>query len=64
MPRRYFHPLISQFQYYRSNASADPARYPVAQRVGEQVLCLPIYPDLGPGDVHRVVHALRAALVA
>jgi len=64
MPRRYFHPLIPQFQYYRSNASADPARYPVAQRVGEQVLCLPIYPDLGPGDVHRVVHALRAALVA
>jgi dTDP-4-amino-4,6-dideoxygalactose transaminase len=29
VPRRYFHPLIPEFQYYRSNASARPERYPV-----------------------------------
>jgi len=50
VPRRYFHPLIPEFQYYRSNASADPAHYPVAARVARQVLCLPIYPDLAMAE--------------
>lgn len=64
VPRRYFHPLIPQFQYYRSNASADPARYPVAERMGRQVLCLPIYPDLATADVQRISAAVRAALTS
>lgn len=62
MPRRYFHPLIPQFQYYRSNASADPQRYPVAERIGREVLCLPIYPDLEDEQVHRICRTIRAAL--
>jgi dTDP-4-amino-4,6-dideoxygalactose transaminase len=62
LPRRYFHPLIPQFQYYSSNASADPARYPVAERLGRQVLCLPIYPDLARSDVQRISSVVRAAI--
>jgi len=52
--RRYFHPLIPEFQYYRSNASADPACYPEAVRAARQVLCLPIYPDLPLREVERI----------
>lgn len=45
--RRYFYPLISQFPTYRALESAQPGKMPVAERVTEQVICLPIYPDLG-----------------
>lgn len=45
-PRRYYHPLISQFPSYRELPSADPKHLSVAERVTKQVLCLPIYPTL------------------
>ncbi len=44
--RKYFYPLISQFPAYRGLESAAPGKLPVAERVTEEVLCLPIYPDL------------------
>ncbi len=44
--RRYFYPLISQFPAYRGLESALPGRLPVAEKVTEEILCLPIFPDL------------------
>ena len=62
MARRYFHPLIPDFQYYRSNSSTDPTRYPIAARVSREVLCLPIYPDLSALAVQRLCLIIREAL--
>ena len=59
VPRRYFHPLIPSFSIYRSNASADPARYPTAVMAARQVLCLPIYPDLPLAEVERICGLIR-----
>lgn len=64
VPRRYFHPLIPEFQYYRSNSSADPDRYPMAVQCGREVLCLPIYPELSDGEVLRISEVIRSALAA
>ena len=44
--RRYFYPLISQFPTYRGLESAQPGKMPVAETITEEVLCLPIFPDL------------------
>lgn len=44
--RRYFYPLISQLSIYRDLPSARNDNLLVATLVAEQVLCLPIYPDL------------------
>ncbi|HOV11185.1 MAG TPA: DegT/DnrJ/EryC1/StrS family aminotransferase [Bacteroidales bacterium] len=44
--RRYFHPLITQFPSYRNFATAQPGLMPVAEKIADQVICLPIYPDL------------------
>ena len=45
-PRRYFYPLISEFPMYRGLPSACRENLPVATAAAQQVLCLPIYPDL------------------
>lgn len=45
-PRRYFYPLISDFPMYRGLPSAHRDNLPVATAAAQQVLCLPIYPDL------------------
>lgn len=50
-PRRYFYPLISEFPMYRSLPSAAAHNLPQATAAANQVLCLPIYPDLEPATL-------------
>jgi dTDP-4-amino-4,6-dideoxygalactose transaminase len=54
-PRRYFYPLISNFPMYCGHPSAHKDNLPVANRIAEQVLCLPIYPGLEPEIVDKVI---------
>jgi dTDP-4-amino-4,6-dideoxygalactose transaminase len=58
--RRYFYPLISEFPMYRDLASAAPDRLPHARRIAQEILCLPIYPDLAPEDATRIAQFIRA----
>lgn len=57
--RRYFYPLISQFPTYRGLPSATSENLPVADRVTRNVLCLPIYPDLGLDQVRNIANILK-----
>jgi dTDP-4-amino-4,6-dideoxygalactose transaminase len=58
--RRYFFPLISDFPMYRGHPSARTELLPVARQAAEQVLCLPIYPDLTDADQMRVIQCLKS----
>jgi dTDP-4-amino-4,6-dideoxygalactose transaminase len=58
-PRRYFHPLISEFPMYRGLPSAAPDNLPVATSAARRILCLPIYPELASEDVHRIADLIR-----
>ncbi|WP_170426135.1 DegT/DnrJ/EryC1/StrS family aminotransferase [Ruegeria arenilitoris] len=60
-PRRYFYPLISEFPMYRNLSSADSVRFPNAATAAEEILCLPIYPDLDDASVTRIITMLRDA---
>lgn len=57
-PRRYFYPLISDFPMYRGSSSAHRDNLPVATRIAEQVLCLPMYPALRESDLNRIVRVV------
>jgi len=57
--RRYFYPLISQFPIYKGIDSALPGKMPVAERVAEQVICLPIYPDLDRESIVKITNLLN-----
>ena len=52
--RRYFYPLISQFPTYRGLTSSKPENLPVATKVADQVICLPIFPELEHEPVKRI----------
>ncbi|MBR1639309.1 MAG: DegT/DnrJ/EryC1/StrS family aminotransferase [Treponema sp.] len=56
--RRYFYPLISNFPVYRGLESANPVNLPVATKLAEQVLCLPMYADLKDEDVERILQVV------
>ncbi len=59
-PRRYFYPLISDFPMYRDLPSANTSVLPHASEVANQVLCLPIYPELDQATVDRIVSLIRS----
>ena len=52
--RRYFYPLISDFPSYRSLPSAQHSNLTNAVKMANEVICLPIFPDLNMEDVHFI----------
>lgn len=56
--RRYFYPLICAFSTYRGLDSARPENLPVACRMADRVICLPMHHDLGGEEVRRVLDVL------
>lgn len=57
--RRYFYPLISEFSTYRSLESAAPENLPVAHKIADSVICLPMYHTLTEEDVQRVIDCIK-----
>lgn len=57
--RRYFYPLISTFGTYRGLPSADPKNLPVATRMADSVICLPMHHELSVEDVQRTIDIIR-----
>lgn len=62
LTRRYFYPLLSSLPMYASLPSADPANLPVATKMAQRVLCLPIFPAMTDDDIARIIDALRSPL--
>lgn len=53
--RRYFYPLISTFSTYRGLESATPENLPVATKMADEVICLPMHHALTEAEVQRVI---------
>lgn len=55
LSRRYFFPLISNFPTYRGLPSANVESLPVANRMADEVLCLPMHHELNDEDIERIL---------
>ena len=53
--RRYFYPLISTFSTYRGLPSAAQENLPVATRIANEVICLPMHHVLSEEDVDKIL---------
>ena len=58
--RKYFHPLCSEFTCYRQLNSARPENLPVANKIGKQVLSMPMYGELSADDVRKICGILKS----
>ncbi len=57
--RRYFYPLISEFDTYKGLPSAGPENLPVATRMAQQVICLPLHHQLEKEEVERIIEIIK-----
>lgn len=56
--RRYFYPLISTFSTYRGLPSAAPENLPVATKIANEVICLPMHHELSDEDVNGILELI------
>ena len=56
--RRYFYPLISEFSTYRGLESARPENLPVATKIADSVICLPMYHALTEENTNKVLEQI------
>ena len=57
--RKYFYPLCSDFVCYRNLPSAGEANLPIARRVVEEVMSLPLYGELGVEGAAKISQIIR-----
>jgi dTDP-4-amino-4,6-dideoxygalactose transaminase len=57
--RRYFYPLISTFSVYRGLESADPSKLPIAHKIADRVICIPLYAEMSEEETGRVIESLE-----
>jgi dTDP-4-amino-4,6-dideoxygalactose transaminase len=60
--RRYFYPLISNFEPYHKLTSASPENIPVATKIALEVLCLPIYVELKDTDMLTICSIIKGSV--
>lgn len=58
--RRYFYPLITAFDPYKDYPSAAPDNLPVATKIANQVICLPMHHALSEEDVEKVIKCITS----
>lgn len=58
--RRYFYPLISDLPIYCNLPSASKINLPVSARISQQVLCLPVYPDLKERIIFKIIEIIKS----
>lgn len=56
--RRYFYPLISEFDTYKGLPSASKANLPVATRMAQEVICLPMHHALSDEDIEKTLNKI------
>ena len=56
--RRYFYPLITAFDPYKDYPSATQENLPIATKIANQVICLPMHHALTSEDIERILNVI------
>lgn len=50
---------VHLFKYYREQFGFKPDMFPVAEQIGENIVSLPLFPDMTEADQDRVIETMR-----
>lgn len=60
--RKYFYPIISEFDCYKNDYNSDDT--PVAKKISEQILTLPLYADLSLDEVDMICNIIKEKILS
>jgi len=58
--RKYFHPLCNEYTCYRQLPSASVENLPLANKLGKEVLSMPLYGELSVDDIRKICGILKS----
>lgn len=58
-PRKYYYPLVPDYECYRGRFSWSQCDVPVAKKIAEGILVLPFYSELSMMDVDRICELIK-----
>jgi dTDP-4-amino-4,6-dideoxygalactose transaminase len=58
--RKYFYPLCSDYICYKHLPSSSSANLPIARKVVDEVLCLPLYGELSFDDIEKICTIMKS----
>lgn len=58
--RKYFYPLISDFPMYKQYSSPEHSTLSVAETISNNVLCLPLHPELTISEINFIIDIIHA----
>lgn len=59
LARRYFYPLITDFDFYKNNYKIVKHSCDVAKNISDNVICLPIHHELNIQDVTEIIGIIK-----
>lgn len=57
--KKYFYPLISDFDFYSKKFKVTKNQIPFSIKAANQILCLPIYPDLKMNELNYIIETIK-----
>jgi len=60
--RRYFYPLVCDFPIYKSLISGNIGNVKNSYHYAANVICLPIYPELGINEINHIIVSIKNAI--
>ena len=57
--KKYFYPLISDFDKYKAYVDVKEDKLDVSKKASNEILCLPIYPDLEESELNYIIETIR-----
>ena len=60
--KAYFYPCIHLQPFYKNEFCFKESDFPVAEKLSQETLILPLYYSLGEGEIKRVVESLKLSL--
>ncbi|MEX9953683.1 DegT/DnrJ/EryC1/StrS family aminotransferase [Providencia rettgeri] len=58
LSRRYFYPLITEFEFYKKNANIIIHDISISKKISDNVICLPIHQDMSLSDIETIISHL------
>ena len=56
--RKYFYPLITDLHLYKDKSCLNTNYFKNAQLISNQIVCLPVYPDLSKEDLNYIIESI------
>ncbi|WP_272673219.1 DegT/DnrJ/EryC1/StrS family aminotransferase [Providencia sp. PROV031] len=59
LSRRYFYPIITEFNLYKNNNNIKTYNLDIAKNISKNIICLPLHHEMSRDDINRISNLIK-----